>query len=78
MTDDQLKEYLPSYGDRLAVFGYCRRNENSVSRRKCVSQGGRVRFADGRGGGSLEMGDCRWNEREKTGGNTANISIKKQ
>lgn len=27
MTDDQLREYLPSYGDRLAVFGYCRRKE---------------------------------------------------
>ncbi|XP_062324007.1 uncharacterized protein LOC134025139 [Osmerus eperlanus] len=34
MTDDQLKEYLPSYGDRLAVFGYCRRNENQPSSRK--------------------------------------------
>ncbi|KAI9523850.1 hypothetical protein NQZ68_024372 [Dissostichus eleginoides] len=22
--NDQLREYLPSYGDRLAVFGYCR------------------------------------------------------
>lgn len=33
MTDDQLREYLPSYGDRLAVFGYCRRREEPSSRR---------------------------------------------
>ncbi|CAM4725053.1 unnamed protein product [Leuciscus chuanchicus] len=25
VSDDQLKEYLPSYGDRLAIRGYCRR-----------------------------------------------------
>lgn len=25
MTDEELKTYLPSYGDRLAVFGFCRR-----------------------------------------------------
>ena len=58
-----------------------------VSRRKCVSQSGRVRFADGPGGGRGERlpfewkggrgwGDCRSNEREKTGGNTANIANK--
>ena len=34
MTDDQLKEYLPSYGDRLAVFGYCRRKEKEPCSRK--------------------------------------------
>nr|XP_054588707.1 uncharacterized protein LOC129153501 [Nothobranchius furzeri] len=28
MTDEQLKSYLPSYGDRLALLGYCRRKEN--------------------------------------------------
>ncbi|XP_048040617.1 uncharacterized protein LOC125264845 [Megalobrama amblycephala] len=34
MTDDQLKEYLPSYGDRLAIRGYCRRKEQDPSGRK--------------------------------------------
>lgn len=34
MTDDQLKEYLPSYGDQLAAFGYCRRKEREPSSRK--------------------------------------------
>ncbi|KAI9541909.1 hypothetical protein NQZ68_026372 [Dissostichus eleginoides] len=34
MTDDQLREYLPSYGDRLAVFGYCRRKEKEPTSRK--------------------------------------------
>jgi hypothetical protein len=34
MTDDQLGEYLPSYGDRLAVFGFCRRKEKEPSSRK--------------------------------------------
>ncbi|XP_073683553.1 uncharacterized protein [Garra rufa] len=34
MTDDQLKEYLPSYGDRLAVHGYCRRKEQDPGGRK--------------------------------------------
>ncbi|XP_073727925.1 uncharacterized protein [Misgurnus anguillicaudatus] len=34
MTDDQLKEYLPSYGDRLAVHGYCRRKEKDPTGRK--------------------------------------------
>lgn len=29
MTDENLKIYLPSYGDRLAVLGFCRRMENS-------------------------------------------------
>lgn len=29
MTDKDLKTYLPSYGDHLAVFGFCRRKENS-------------------------------------------------
>ncbi|KAG5264083.1 hypothetical protein AALO_G00271930 [Alosa alosa] len=28
MTDAQLTTYLPSYGDRLAVLGYCRRKGN--------------------------------------------------
>ena len=55
-----------------------------VSRRKCVSQGGRVRFADEvhlQKQSCLEKGDSRWNEREKmvkkTGGNTANKKNKK-
>lgn len=34
MTDDQLKEYLPSYGDRLAICGYCSRKEQDPSGRK--------------------------------------------
>ncbi|CAM4735478.1 unnamed protein product [Leuciscus chuanchicus] len=34
MTDDQLKEYLPSYGDRLAIHGYCRRKEQDPRGRK--------------------------------------------
>nr|XP_020497099.1 uncharacterized protein LOC109989612 [Labrus bergylta] len=34
MTDEQLRDYLPSYGDRLAVFGYCRRKENEPRSRK--------------------------------------------
>ncbi|KAG9273844.1 hypothetical protein AMEX_G10611 [Astyanax mexicanus] len=34
MTDDQLKKYLPSYGDRLAVLGYCRRKEHNPVGRK--------------------------------------------
>nr|XP_020470522.1 uncharacterized protein LOC109968535 [Monopterus albus] len=34
MTDDQLSHYLPSYGDRLAVFGYCRRKDKDPSTRK--------------------------------------------
>ncbi|MEQ2255672.1 hypothetical protein ILYODFUR_016364 [Ilyodon furcidens] len=34
MTDEKLKEYLPSYGDRVAVFGYCRRREPEPSGRK--------------------------------------------
>ena len=29
MTDEELKHYLPSYGDRLAVFAFCRRRDNS-------------------------------------------------
>lgn len=28
MTDEELKHYLPSYGDRLAVFAFCRRRDN--------------------------------------------------
>lgn len=31
MTDEDLKTYLPSYGDRLAVFSFCRRKDNSHS-----------------------------------------------
>ncbi|XP_035988972.1 uncharacterized protein LOC110368217 isoform X1 [Fundulus heteroclitus] len=34
MTDEQLKVYLPSYGDRLALLGYCRRRENDPAGRK--------------------------------------------
>ncbi|XDV50949.1 hypothetical protein PO909_019913 [Leuciscus waleckii] len=34
MTDDRLKEYLPSYGDRLAIHGYCRRKEQDPRGRK--------------------------------------------
>jgi len=29
MTDEELKHYLPSYGDRLAVFAFCRRRDNT-------------------------------------------------
>ncbi|XP_032446109.1 uncharacterized protein LOC116737195 [Xiphophorus hellerii] len=28
MTDEELKNYLPSYGDRIALSGYCKRKEN--------------------------------------------------
>ncbi|XP_041938181.1 uncharacterized protein LOC121699809 [Alosa sapidissima] len=34
MTDAQLTTYLPSYGDRLAVLGYCRRKGNCPVARK--------------------------------------------
>ncbi|XP_073667815.1 uncharacterized protein [Paramisgurnus dabryanus] len=34
MNDDQMKSYLPSYGDRLAVMGYCRRQESEPTTRK--------------------------------------------
>ncbi|KAJ0005816.1 hypothetical protein NQD34_015710 [Periophthalmus magnuspinnatus] len=27
MSDEELKDYLPSYGDRIAVFGHCRRQD---------------------------------------------------
>ncbi|MED6246736.1 hypothetical protein ATANTOWER_022658 [Ataeniobius toweri] len=30
MTDEELKSYLPSYGDRLALLGYCKRRENGT------------------------------------------------
>ena len=29
MTDDQLKEYLPQYGDRLALRYFCNRSVNT-------------------------------------------------
>lgn len=32
MTDAQLRAYLPSYGDRLALMGFCRRNANSTGK----------------------------------------------
>lgn len=32
MTDDQLREHLPSYGDRLAVFGFCSRKSKIFER----------------------------------------------
>lgn len=31
MSDEELKHYLPSYGDCLAVFAFCRRRDNSPS-----------------------------------------------
>ncbi|XP_062399900.1 uncharacterized protein LOC134089473 [Sardina pilchardus] len=34
MTDDQLIKYLPCYGDRLAVLGFCRRKGNCPVARK--------------------------------------------
>lgn len=34
MTDEQLKTYLPSYGDRLAVVGFCRRKDNNPKSRR--------------------------------------------
>lgn len=33
MSDEKLKEYLPSYGVRVAVFGHCRRQEETSSRK---------------------------------------------
>ncbi|XP_056327829.1 uncharacterized protein LOC130240372 [Danio aesculapii] len=35
MTDDQMKSYFPSYGDRLAVMGFCRRQEREPGKRTC-------------------------------------------
>lgn len=37
MTDEQLKTYFPSYGDRLAILGFCRQkasNRNDPNKRK--------------------------------------------
>lgn len=34
MTDEQLKKYFPSYGDRLAILAFCRRKTNDPSNRK--------------------------------------------
>ncbi|CAL9690847.1 unnamed protein product [Knipowitschia caucasica] len=34
MSDEELQQYLPSYGDRVAVFGYCRRQEQDPSSRR--------------------------------------------
>ncbi len=34
MTDDQMRSYFPSYGDRLAVMGFCRRQESEPPCRK--------------------------------------------
>lgn len=37
MTDEQLKTYFPSYGDRLAILGFCRQkasNRNDPNHRK--------------------------------------------
>lgn len=34
MTDEQLKMYFPSYWDRLAVLGYCRRKDSDPKSRK--------------------------------------------
>ncbi|KAA0718503.1 hypothetical protein E1301_Tti013083 [Triplophysa tibetana] len=34
MTDEQMRSFLPSYGDRLAVMGYCRRQESEPTHRK--------------------------------------------
>lgn len=34
MTDEQLREYLPSYDDQVAVFGYCRQKEQEPSSRE--------------------------------------------
>lgn len=34
MTDDQMRSYFPSYGDRLAVMGFCRRQEGEPAYRK--------------------------------------------
>lgn len=36
MTDEDLKTYLPSYGDRLAVLGFCRRKEDSPNKTRKV------------------------------------------
>ncbi|MEQ2283002.1 hypothetical protein AMECASPLE_006645 [Ameca splendens] len=30
MTDEELKSYLSSYGDRLALLGYCKSRENGT------------------------------------------------
>ncbi|MEQ2260951.1 hypothetical protein XENORESO_003711, partial [Xenotaenia resolanae] len=30
MTDEELKSYLPSYGDHLALLGYCKSRENGT------------------------------------------------
>lgn len=47
MTDEELKTYLPSYGDRLAVFGFCSRKsalferlKSKLSKRKLSEEDG--------------------------------------
>lgn len=34
ITDDQMRSYFPSYGDRLTVLGFCRRQETEPTCRK--------------------------------------------
>ncbi|XDV52285.1 hypothetical protein PO909_021029 [Leuciscus waleckii] len=39
MTDDQMRSYFPSYGDRLVVLGFCRRQETEPTcRSTCKSK----------------------------------------
>lgn len=50
MTDEQLREYLPSYGDRLAVMGFCRRKgEESRVRKSKLFERLRGKIARNRG-----------------------------
>ncbi|XP_051807109.1 uncharacterized protein LOC127534860 [Acanthochromis polyacanthus] len=52
MTDEQLKEYLPSYGDRLAVLGFCRqKGNNSVSRKSKLFERLRAKISRNRSDG---------------------------
>ena len=58
MTDEQLKEYLPSYGDRLAVLGFCKRKENnSVSRKSKLFERLRAKISRNRSSGPEDQSD---------------------
>lgn len=52
MTNDQLAEYLPSFDDRLAVFGHCRLKGKEPSGHKAKL------FEQLRGRLSRRKGDC--------------------
>ncbi|KAL2079591.1 hypothetical protein ACEWY4_025335 [Coilia grayii] len=63
MTDAQLSAYLPSYGDRLALMGFCRRNANST-RKETLFQ--RLRDKLRRKNDQEEKGESERNPPKKT------------